>query len=786
MPRDTAACMWGTHARLHSRVCIALLTLFLLPFHPRGSNADERIPRSQLFRPKLPLGSRCVGILPCPESGPLGIHARVLGSVSLRSDGTVLGGWIEPGADVALLGWGTLGASFPIDIAPGLQGTPQPVRLYGKVAFLPPSLRFSGAAYAIAELPAGPFAASDDRGTPASRTLETGVTVADKLGWILHWTVAGGVRLGGPTQQIHMGAGIEVRAESLRLLAQLLYQAPLGCRADARVLCNPTLVFAGTLSVPWDVYGHDSLMFGVTRGSPQTSGYFVAATLGVGYDADVRDRHGDGITAAEQGWILARDRLRQWHQTWFSSEQVLETGADAQVLTAWLAWQRAQAQAGLPPRLWDDEPLSQSAPAIGWQRVADVRHLLVTDETAVSSARSSKPGSLAARLVRRNRSGPRLSLAGLVAVPDEGGMPQLVPMYRAEQARELGRTLEALREYDAQDRARREQALRVAEALRPLPDMGQVVANTMLEAPLALLGPFLMWDEESARNVVELTRRVRVFKYGPDAQEAGEGMQLGLFALAGLAPGLALGAERAAGMAGAQVMVRAVERQAAQATVRTAARGQIALAQQAEAGLRLEPQAARSLLVRLARKPADWLDRLSYRVELRGLGSNFGNVRVRRIDPRSGEALAESLHDARPIEKAVEKIDDQGLKAAHLADGAAESADAAQPGSRAPDFIVTPTGTAVPTSQRRMLSGFERAGFPRAPTVKDEPGRIYSVPTPHGTIDVRTMEGSQHHPRRAVFSRKGTSDPVKVDGEKFRGNVPQLTRRAESHLVQEE
>lgn len=145
-----------TRTRTHFRVRIALLTLFSALLHTPLPHADERTPRAQLFQPSLPIGSRCVGILPCPQSGPLGIHARILGSVRLRSDGTILGGRIEPGAELALLGWGTLGASFPVDIAPGFHATPQPVRLYGKVAFLPPALRVGGAVYAVAELPEGP------------------------------------------------------------------------------------------------------------------------------------------------------------------------------------------------------------------------------------------------------------------------------------------------------------------------------------------------------------------------------------------------------------------------------------------------------------------------------------------------------------------------------------------------------------------------------------------------------------------------------------------------------
>jgi hypothetical protein len=102
------------------------------------------------------------------------------------------------------------------------------------------------------------------------------------------------------------------------------------------------------------------------------------------------------------------------------------------------------------------------------------------------------------------------------------------------------------------------------------------------------------------------------------------------------------------------------------------------------------------------------------------------------------------------------------------------------------DFVVGPEGTAVPTSQSRMRQGFDAAGFPSTPSTKTaESGVIHTVPSKGGPIDVRTMEGSAHHPRRAVTTRSGTNDPVKITGEKFTGNVPKAERRAGSHLSQE-
>jgi len=104
-------------------------------------------------------------------------------------------------------------------------------------------------------------------------------------------------------------------------------------------------------------------------------------------------------------------------------------------------------------------------------------------------------------------------------------------------------------------------------------------------------------------------------------------------------------------------------------------------------------------------------------------------------------------------------------------------------GKGAPDFVVTRDGTAVPVSQSRMRQGFDDAGFPSRPSTKtSEPGVIHAVPTSKGPIDVRTMEGSAHHPRRAVTTTPGTNSPRTPSGGTPQGTKQQ--RRAASHFEQ--
>ena len=64
--------------------------------------------------------------------------------------------------------------------------------------------------------------------------------------------------------------------------------------------------------------------------------------------------------------------------------------------------------------------------------------------------------------------------------------------------------------------------------------------------------------------------------------------------------------------------------------------------------------------------------------------------------------------------------------------------------------------------------------------------RDSTVPTQRGNVDVRTMEGGNKHPKRAVFTREGTNDHVKVGGEKFKSNESKSERLSKSHLKQKD
>jgi len=95
-----------------------------------------------------------------------------------------------------------------------------------------------------------------------------------------------------------------------------------------------------------------------------------------------------------------------------------------------------------------------------------------------------------------------------------------------------------------------------------------------------------------------------------------------------------------------------------------------------------------------------------------------------------------------------------------IAAGIREGGEAAAEGAarNGADFIVTPGGTAVPTSQSQMREGFDAAGFPSRET--RSPGVEHTL---QDGSTVRTMEPSGDAPRRASFEN-ANGGPVNPDG----------------------
>jgi len=133
-----------------------------------------------------------------------------------------------------------------------------------------------------------------------------------------------------------------------------------------------------------------------------------------------------------------------------------------------------------------------------------------------------------------------------------------------------------------------------------------------------------------------------------------------------------------------------------------------------------------------------------------GLGPDLVNAALYAIEGDGANAMV-SLAAAVPVAG-------QFVAGARLT---SRAGGALQVSRNGPDFVVTPNGTAVPTSQSQMREGFTNAGFVGRTTldVNLKPNGMGHV-MPNG-MDVRTMDPSGSAGRRASFQNRngGAVDP---------------------------
>ena len=173
-----------------------------------------------------------------------------------------------------------------------------------------------------------------------------------------------------------------------------------------------------------------------------------------------------------------------------------------------------------------------------------------------------------------------------------------------------------------------------------------------------------------------------------------------------------------------------------------------------------------------------------------GVG-NLKRGAVKKIGEKIAEHAGEKIvkEGAQAVAKHADEAAGATTKTARgqVAENAKVVEPEAIPSGGKPDFVVTTDGTAIPVSQTQMREGFDNAGFPKMPATKTaESGVIHTVPGKDGLMDVRTMDGSSHHPKRAVFTDAGTNNPVTPSGAKFRSNETKQERRRDSHVEQKD
>lgn len=287
---------------------LALATLLLICASPRAARGYTPAASLAQRLPNLPLGSRCLGSLPCPESGDYGIHLRVLGVLALDENHQVSGGRFEPGLMLSAMEVGECGVSFPLRFYELGLPVPERVRLFCK-ASLPKGLLSTsrGAAFVAMNLASGPFDEAHAPGGPRATTVDVGAALGGDVVKVLRLGTAAWATLGEGQPELHAGAELLLRTDLVTLFGQAQFENRVGCRLSEPLCAWGFLGLLG-VSLPLDA-APTSAYVGLGRGQPQPF-LLVALQGGATYDVAVRKRVGDGHQAVEHWWLKHLDSYR--------------------------------------------------------------------------------------------------------------------------------------------------------------------------------------------------------------------------------------------------------------------------------------------------------------------------------------------------------------------------------------------------------------------------------------------------------------------------------------------
>jgi hypothetical protein len=279
---------------------LALATLLLLFSASQAARGDT--PTAPLVRrlPNLPLGSRCLGTLPCAESGDYGIHLRGLGVLALDENHQVSGGRFEPGLMLSAMEVAECGVSFPLRFYELGLPVPERVRLFCK-ASLPKGLlpASRGAAFVAVNLASGPFDEARAPSGPRSTTVDVGAALGGELLKVLRLGTAAWATLGEGQPELHAGAELLLRTDFVTLFGQVQLENRVGCGLTEPLCAWGFLGLLGA-AVPLDA-APTSAYVGL-GGGPAQPWMVVALQGGATYDVAVRNRVGDGHQAVEPWW----------------------------------------------------------------------------------------------------------------------------------------------------------------------------------------------------------------------------------------------------------------------------------------------------------------------------------------------------------------------------------------------------------------------------------------------------------------------------------------------------
>lgn len=547
--------------------------------------------------------------MPCEKSGDYGIHFRLLGAVALDEKYAVNNGLLVPSLLLSAMEIGECGAAFPLRFHALDLPVPERVRLFCKVS-LPKSLlpTSGGALFASVNLAAGPF---DEAAAPSGTrptTGDVGGVLGGDLGPLFHLSAALWVTVGDERVQLHAGPELKLRTDYVTLFAQALFYGSLEAPQQRSTGGWGLLgIFGLTFSsdvAPTSAY----VSVGHGKAAPAMA---LALEGGLSYDVKVRRRYGDGIEAAERRWdrwvapyrYRLQLRRRGYYDPYPDENGLLRDDLDHSVLGI----------LGVPDPTRPGYILTPSGISIPIGASLEIRG----DRPFVASP------AFAGRV---------LSYIPLLALTHDGGAlprPFLDETYFAQLEEE-----------------RRREELAVQEELRRLDSPW---AKAALNAAAGLLTEpvlaFLALASADTPDLGTLRRQTRLVPYRPGYEE-----HKGELAETALATYGSLLGPWAAGMLRATAALSARELAAGLSALRV--RGASGVAGQSP-----------RLLTRLAPR----LNPLNYNVELRGLGSNLGNVEVRYAGAAAEKAAAEAEHLS-PPERVASPLSDKARSHIYIGD----------------------------------------------------------------------------------------------------------------------
>ena len=280
-----------------------LCTFAIIVGQVATAHADESPTRRAPSFEFLPVGSQCRGMLPCDRSGDFGIHARLFGALALDEQYSVREGLLAPFVIISVLQAGECGVAFPLRFYDLALPVPERLRVFCQVS-LPKSLlpRSGGAVFASVNLAVGPFTEADASAGPRATTADIGVTFSGDMGSLVHAGVAIWATVGEEYPQMHAGPELLLRTDYATLFAQAQFHGRIACPL-AGPMCTWGLLSTFGVSFPLDAVP-TSAHISLGRGAAVPT-MIIAVQGGLTYDVKVRARYGDGHAAAERFW----DRL---------------------------------------------------------------------------------------------------------------------------------------------------------------------------------------------------------------------------------------------------------------------------------------------------------------------------------------------------------------------------------------------------------------------------------------------------------------------------------------------